>query len=444
MPVFNPVSAPRPGDVNNNPDNSDNVTQTPSSIGEVTTGVVSKAYLNNPTPWVDTIAQDEHDVPFLADGARLHVDWYQNRIMNDDIADVVSDDSPVSYQNYYRIDHLLVFADDIPPPTTDPVTQKTTLEGSIVVMDVVVPNTGCHFVMDVGDNIRLTCKVETVLPASVYNNTFKVTFTTVSSGPEIIAELEEKTIKKYVFDDRLFRLNKQGILTTEELATFRDRLRNHRKMERDWVAEFYDDTSETFNYTDAITTYHDPLVAQFVKMTFQSPLPATETYAASSKETIFAALLERRFPNLMTFSGQTVLRTNQAGMSPRLQRFNHTNITHLLEINPYLAISRTDYGGIYEKSTDTLSAIGQLSTPTEPQLIIPDLKEVDGYLFNKGWQDGTTLSVLESVIKDWVNRETIKDTQLNVLMDALPTLGGLERYVYGPIILLMVYARTLQ
>lgn len=427
---------PLPGSTEENIDNSADGTDTTPVTVVTEHEITTTETVTTNAPWVETTASDDPDVRYDVSGMRMHCDYYRRILGKDDLTDVVNSYTPAPFQQYLLFKNYTLFVQS----------DLQGGEGEAVVVDAFVPTIGDHIVTDIGDGRITLLKVESVDVTSILSvaRAHRITYRVISITDEEFGDLQSKVAQTLYYDERLSRHTRKSALTSDELVEFRQHLEQMTNLENEWLSTFYDRETQTCVYLDATAKVYHPLVVDFVQRTFEVRLPDIRRYYDFEVDSIYKAIVERRRPTITQTESAQLITLDSLNAIPRLNGINYTTITHAVLVDSSQEIGLRHWGVTQQTTKIAIAEMFTASTPTTPQLTLPNITSVTGHLFDLDWVKATEHSVLEDTLMEWLTHTPLSESKLNVLLSRYHEMSLSEQYCYGPIIFFLARAKGKQ
>lgn len=376
--------------------------------------------------------------------------------------DVGSHDASQQYEKYGELELKVATA---LTPSYDSETAKSSVTGSAVI-PVITPNIHDYFISDAGSRqygIYRVTNVErrTFNRDSVYLIDYQLVGY-ASSESEAYQALESRTIRRFRFSKKRLVEGLSPILRMEEYELLSDFHRYYSEMVSDYMRDFFNRSYMTIVVPGQSTPVYDVWLADFL-YTLVDPgdhsdirnmrVLSLEHDRYLKQGSLWKAMGERRW--------DMVARVNHfAQLVPR-EAF-HTST--FIKGPVYWAVRLY----VYPKTPDTTNQINGYPLPkdggfseirnasgdgslditeegnyfTHSGKSIPIIKAVlsdEYYVFSEAFYEGKgEMSVLEILIKDYLKCQTLDFTMLSALVANYHRWPALERFYYGPMILLLL------
>lgn len=417
------------------------------------------------------IVVDHNDTPVESlvaylDGMPWTVDYYSQMLgQHSDLHELDVGQTP-AMQQYQKLNKLEFRVASALQSSYDTVNAITSVTGSATVIHV-VPNVNDYFVADAGGREQGLFRIKSV-ERRIFNrdSVYLVDYELVSfvRDDEVkYNDIEAKVVREYYFSkDRLVEGLSPVLRKEEYVASFN-------------IAQYYNDTirrffGDFFNRSMMLLlvpkqsddTVYDIYVSQFLSMIMDSqetPELREMKYVSVDHErymsqgNLWTALMNRSYRDLSHIHQKMILATryhfNRSSWLKGPVYWNIDQYVYPLIENDELAI--TGLNGI-AYAGDSIQIAGVPQMETEPYLsknqyshpdgIIPIIKSVkidDYYVLSEAfYTGGNNLSVLEILVKDYLKNQTLDLKLLSAIVQSFPDWPALERFYYGPLVLLLL------
>jgi hypothetical protein len=407
-----------------------------------------------------------HSLIAYASGAPWSVDFYSQVVgEHNDLREIDPGQSGV-YQQYSKTVAMEIRVNT--PLTSGYDTEKgmTTVTGSAIVYPFLVPNVSDYFVSDVADNRKALFRItqvdrKTLSRDSVYGIEYELV-NYVDLDNSIYDNLESKVIKSYRFSkDRLLE-GLAPILKEEEFF----KVTNLRALYSDLVSFYFKNFYNKLYFTLILpgqekAVYDSNLVNYILKIVETVDCPEVRSvkqiptdddpYLGQSD---FWDLLLRK-----DYNGRVLCNNSKALVNKELFVKNSyikglafstidyvlypvdpdvSNITAFTDniklLSEEVILATTGYKGSVLDPLD--------NTFTKADVVYQIIKPVlgdDTYVLSEAFYAGTgTMSLLEILVKDYLQGKTIDLDMLYAITDKYRKWNRLEQFYYGPILLTLI------
>lgn len=417
------------------------------------------------------IVVDHSDTPVESlvaylDGMPWTVDYYGQMLgKHSDLHELDVGQTP-AMQQYQKLIALELRVASTLQSSYDAVNAITSVTGSATIIHV-LPNVNDYFVADAGSREQGLFRVKSV-ERRIFNrdSVYLIDYELVSfvRDDEVkYKDIEAKVVRQYYFSkDRLVEGLSPVLREEEYVASF-----NISKYYQDTIHRYFRDF---FNRSTMLLLVpgqdhekvYDVFVATFLSAIMDSqeaPELRDMKYVSMDHERymaqdqLWATLLNRDYGDISRCHQKMVLASRyHFNRSSWLKGPIYWNIDHY--VYPVVTDDPTrvvTFDAVpYSGDADLVS--GEALMEVEPWLskngyqhtsgIIPIIKSVkidDYYVLSEAfYTDQTNLSVLEILIRDYLKNQTIDLKMLGALVHAYPSWPVLERFYYGPLIILLL------
>lgn len=413
-----------------------------------------------------TIVADRNSVPVdslvaYLDGSPWTVDWYSQLIGKHNDLRELDLGQNAAFQQYQKIAALELRVSAALQSSYEQENAITSVTGTATVM-YVVPNVSDYFIADSGSQkkglFRITnVERKTFNRDSVYEVNYSLVKYITNETEEYI-NLEAKVVRTYRFSkDRLV----EGItpILTEDVYQLSVNLgQKYHSLVQKYFRDFMNRAKMTLNIPGQQFRIYDSRIVDFVIALIDSQeTPERRDLMAVSMDhekylkqpSLWTLFLDRNYNDFdyirkmyYLTAGQSFCRSSWI-KGPAFWSFDYyvypadsnTEASSIGDAEPMPSGGM----GLSLTQTDLVNNEVAIATNVNP---IPIIKKtgVDGYyVLSKDFYEQTeNLSALEILIKDYLKGQTIDLSLLTTLIDHYPTWPVLERFYYGPIIMLLV------
>lgn len=433
-----------------------------------------KVHPNYSTITTDTREIDPAAMSAFMRGANWPLkSYYQQVLKADNNPRAQSLETPAIYQQYRRIDKLVLKLEGSINYSMDDAVRTMDASGTGSMMAVIHPNVGDMFIAEAGDNKYGVYAVTQVTRTSILRNSiFRLEFKMVSwLNEERDADFKEKTIDTVVFDANGW-LNGCGPFTTDaeaaNVANYKDLLK---ELLDQYLCDFWSAEHETLIVPDQGAKALDVYVIRFLfslfnrsddKRLMQMQRPNVSTEVRVDKAVTLWDALRGRKEHLLrscsAFLSLTDMRYFRG--SPELQGIGYLGIPFLVApIEPSSNVQdQYDYRDMTRwvavpfspgRPRRRIPVEGDYITDTQRSEYLPSKTNngtirppkilpvtADGYyVFSEAFYEGEgALTLLESITQKAIRKEPFELEHLNLLLDRPDKWTSLERFYYYPVL----------
>lgn len=396
------------------------------------------------------------------EGASMTVNYYSS---------VLGKDSPLAGQNInlipeyqqYRLITGFEFKVTNPLTTSQDTTSNSMLTvGTANIYSFLKPNVGDMFITDIGDGREGIFKITNVDRKTLYKeSTHVVEYQMIihtSDRNVWLADLNSKVVERLVFVSDYLQYGQNPFLQEEDYGVA---MRLEAAFEEITKAYFREFLSNEF-MTLCVPGQEFPTYDHFVTVaatsfftTFDAPeLRKIRRLNCDDdglmKATQFWDILSQKNPKLLMTCAQKagMVSAKQFHKNPMVEGVYHSGINRIV----YLADGEMPLDYLHKTSPKVLmdEKLKQVPVRTRAQGAIPDvvpplLHNVtvdDYYVLSQAFYDKAVdgQSKLELAVHDYLSDKAPNNKVLATLADTYHAWGGLERYYYGPILLVLIRA----
>lgn len=335
------------------------------------------------------------------------------------------------------------------------------VNGEAYVYPPLVPNKGDMFLADVGDGREGVFAVTGAERLTILKEScFRITYTLVDwSTDERRKDFDNKTVKRTHFVKRLLTHGQDPIVVDEtyhEYLSF-DQYANNLFVQ--FFSEFYDKATSTLIVPDQENSTYDPFLTKTMAMCFNTtdhPMMrqlhqySVEIAGKEIPKTVWDCVVQGNLNLLpMTTQTMTLLESYHFGSRPQLEGIYYSNV-HVV-VYP---LDQSDVQVMKGLVTGTLSvtdlrhrlrtpSLGRIGTVKEGQRQTPLIHPTnidDFYVLSEAfyYQDREGMSVLERLLSDALNGQSIDHMHLSELCQNATYWGRVERFYYIPLLLVLL------
>lgn len=419
-----------------------------------------------------SIVTDDNQKPIRSllayvEGAPWSVNYYSQVLSKDnDLKEVDTGQSNV-YQQYHKINKLELRVSSALSDSYDQDTSITSVVGNGFIYAGLVPNINDYFVSDVNDNrtgiFRITgVERKSFNRDSVYYIEYTlVGFEEVEPGTSIYNELNSKSIRTYYFSrDRLIE-NLQPLIREEDQQQIINLNELYNIIINSYFNTFYSKKQATiiipgqeFNiYDNYLVDYllkiidsQDHLNVKYVRQ-----LP-TDNVFFNNQSQFWNIMFNRLSNEILTCNKQMslvnryILNSDTYVQGLYFSTIDYFIYPTTIDLSYITGVSnelvRSDITIQETKSINNVLSSEYVKIFTEASVnynyIYPVLHD-DYYVLSENFYNNTSeQSLLEILVKDYINHNTINISRLLLLCNDYPSWGRLEQYYYGPILLTLI------
>ncbi|MNU19713.1 hypothetical protein D3C71_79460 [compost metagenome] len=374
------------------------------------------------------------------------------------------------YQQYRLIKGFELKVTQPLQQTQDPVSKSMTQTGMANIYPFVIPNVGDMFLADIGDGREGLFKITSSERRSIYKESaYVIEYMWIDySTPARRNDLGAKTIQTLYFVRDFLMHGQNPLLVQEDYEQAQQLAERYHEMAAVYFGAFTSDEYRTLLAPAQVGPTYDHFLTMAVKSHFSTwdakELRQLRTLNCGGDNAMRSLtvweVLSQRNPRLLRGAARRMglvgARTFAKPSDPMMEGIYWSGISYVLypkdpTINVNLEEVVLTTPTMEEYLVDSPSRISNLSdllTPTElaglpydnAPLIHAVLKD-DHYIFSKAFYERTEgQSKLELAVHDYLERRQINPKLLLSFCDTYHAWGGLERFYYMPIVLLLIKA----
>lgn len=393
---------------------------------------------------------------------------YYAQVLSKDSAVTGQDHSTMGqYQQYKRIDRLVIKMTQALAPDQDAVNKTFNVRGEGLINNVVRPNVGDMFVADVGDGRGgvfeiTTSERNTIMQDSVYRVGFSLMYFETDPRRQ---DLEAKVVQHYHYLEDFVQSGNNPLVTTNEYNALMELSAWYGRLVGYYYDWFYSREFTSFIVPGQMLPTYDHFLTKFVTSLLSTGdhhlVVRTKMFNVNDDDyltqpQLYRALIERDH-TMLTIANRVMGKTHVSNFirDPFLEGIRYSGLHNVVyPVESYT--TPADYGlgrNSRLKSTtmmpfDNPSGLsGNLNNKVttgnvEPQPAFPKIYNVlddQFYVLSRAFyeQDGQK-SLLEVLTENYLQNEPNDPTLVLTLVRDSQKWGALERFYYIPILLLLI------
>lgn len=400
------------------------------------------------------------------EGAPWTVNYY-SQIHDKDNATYSQDPSQTAlYQQYRKIEHLQLRVDTALSTQQDQETKDFAVKGSALLPLSVIPNEGDMFAADVGDGREGIFQIDNSEKRSIFKESvYFIEYTMLyfsDKEPVRRKDLENKVVQKLHYIKELAQYGQNPLITTDRYKTLLDISDAYQRLKSQYFQWFFSKEFSTIILPGQTAPTYDSYVVRVIRAlyltndVYEYKMMRSlniEDDAYLKRPTVWDALLQKSIHILDTCESQVgIIGTTGFNNDPMTESIYHSGISSIiypkirneamdepwnhLEKPPAedkLVSMASRYGNILPLLEDnTVLYLDQQMT-----LIHPILTD-DYYVFTKAFYESVgEPSLIEVLAKNYLQNEANNPELVLKLMNNSWKWGGLERFYYVPVLLIL-------
>lgn len=439
---------------------------------------------------VDTAYDPAASLLVNVEGSPWTVDYYSQVLSTTDVAVGQSTNLDPIYQQYTRINQLMLRVTSPLSYQYDSQTGESADRGTATVYPFMAPKPGDMFVADIGDGRTAVFRVSKTERKSIFKDTtWSIDYALVNyTTPDNLKDLTSKVVKELFYQHDYQNYGQNPLLTTEQYHNTKDLADLYEKIYSKYLQEFYTHTLNCLLLPGQPYKTYDGYLMKFVKRSMMrnhvtllqnAKVFSTEMDPSLSSPSVWDAIIDRD-QSMLSQIGTRVksVQTKFFGNKPilrnlRFQGFD--NIVYFIDpavvsdlVQPGQVISTysdlpIDYSikgtlgwdttdpngtvtGNYAQRPAATVPFYTLSTGTSLP-IYPKLGQGDYYVFSQAFYQGNTtgMSLIELEIIKYFNAQENDPKVLLAAARSMQSLPQIYRFYYAPVVLFLIraYARTI-
>jgi len=415
-----------------------------------------------PPPMQSIVSNDSYSsvLPMLlfVDGSSYTVNYYAQVLGgSSDLRELDSGQSGV-YQQYNKIVGLELRVTTELSNSFNASTNMTVVTGSANVYPPLVPNVNDMFVSNIGDGkdglfVIKRSDRKNFSRDSIYTIDYElVADITIGSGITRYTDIEAKVINTTYFYKDFLLSDKNPNLISAEYKALVDLNVGVADILKYYFKTFYNQTGSTLTVPDQLSLVYDSRLTEAVmKITVTTDAPEVRKVKLLNmdndhhlaNDSIWGALLERD-PTMLDYTDNraTLVSKTAFNLNPVLEGFRFTPIqwaVYPLVTTPIINVTKSTAGSVSLTAAPAPAAWANSYATVNG--VIPLIKDVlvdDYYVLSSDFYNHTTnLSLLESLVKDYLAGNAISPVGINALLTTYRKWGRLEQFYYLPILVIL-------
>lgn len=370
------------------------------------------------------------------------------------------------YQQYRKIEKLELRVDSALTTQQDQDTKGFSIKGSAFLPMSVIPNEGDMFVADVGDGREGVFQIDnsekrTIFKESAYFIEYTMLYY-ADSEPERRKDLEDKVVHNLHYVKQFAQYGQNALITTDRYKVLTEIEYHYRRLKNQYFQWFF---SKEFG-TIIVPGQDTPTYDSYVVKVIQSLYLTNDVYEFKwmralnieddsylKRPTVWDALLQQDIHILSDCEKQMGL-TSTLGFNrdPMTESIYYSGIDYI--VYPKYRNEAIDerWNNLQKAPSSTaLKSVGTLKGNSQPLLednivlyldnqlsIVGDITKDDYYVFSSNFYNkGQDKTVVEILAENYLQREANNPELVLKLMNNSWKWGGLERFYYVPVIMIL-------
>jgi len=415
---------------------------------------------------VDTRYQPANALLTTLEGSSWFVEYYQ-QILDDDngLNGQITNREAVFQQ--YRLIHEFEFR--VTNPLTSSQnndTKEMTLTGSANIHPVLVPNVGDMFLADVGDGREGVFRITSSERRSIFKETAHfIEYELISySTPERLADFKRKTVQVLHYSKDFNYYGQNPLIEEEQYYLIKDLKVALQSMTVSYFKKFFSNEYHSLAMPAQSQAIYDHFLVKAIKASFNTDeaneLLYLRAFDVSDDQTMGAISLwdavlnqDKRYL-LHAFERAGVMSAYTFTREPMMESFYHSGFQAIVypkdnEVSVDYELEQRTKDGFLDVMSEVPSRIGKIDTlltqedleglPYEGATLIHPVLIDDFYIFSQFFYDGSVgQSKLELAVRDHIENKPVNRKLLKVLSQTYHAWGGLERFYYTPILMMLI------
>jgi hypothetical protein len=403
-------------------------------------------------------------------GSIWTVDYYGQVVTQHNDLREVDPGQPDIYQQYQKIKNVEIRVEGSLSTSYDEESSITTVRGTSLLYPFMTPNNNDYFIAEAGTKEKAIFRITQVNRKTFNTNSvFSIEYDLVgyiSSSTELYNSLESKVVKSYHFSkDRLIE-GLTPVVKTEEYVKIQDLSYRYKQLVAEYFQNFYNQRYGTIIVPGQSKVIYDSMLVNYLLSIVDSEdshlirsvrsIPTDKDIFLSQNH--FWDVLYQRDRGMLKYcnSKMALLTKNYFNSNTFLYGVKYTNIDYLVypvsvdtsvqlhseTLALPIADSVLDSTRRYIGSNPDIPVPVTIGNYTKNGVDIPLIKQVDPvdtYVLSTAFYAGTSdLSVIEILVRDYLENRAIDLDMLHVLLNDYRTWDRLEQYYYGPILMTLI------
>lgn len=401
-------------------------------------------------------------------GAPWTVDWYGQILTKHQNLRDLDPGQPNLYQSYTKINQLEIRVQSALQDSYNAETATVKVTGTAIIYPFVTPNKGDYFVADAGDIKQGIFTVKSVERLTFnLNSAFSIDYELVGyTDVEAVLykDLCDKVGREYYFDKTRLAEGLQPILRTDDYQQLFDLRQEYSILVRSYFATLFNQRYKTMILPGQDSAIYDSNLVAFllkiVDMFDAEQIRKIQVYNGNNdpylqQDDLWKLLLNRDYSQLpYVHKKKSIVHRDAFNFNSYMTGFKYTSLDYIvypfdpdtsansekLPVGlPYSFISIVKTVNRLETPADLITGNYVTATRTVPlikQVLCDDYYVLSGDFYN----NGSELSVLEILVKDYLKGNTLNLDMLYAVANAYPRWARLEQFYYGPLLMLLIKA----
>ncbi len=399
------------------------------------------------------------------EGSSYTVNYY-SQVLGQDTA-LYSHDPGQSrlYEQYKKINRLEIKLDGPLNTNQDDDSKRFAVTGSGTMHSLVIPNHGDMFVADAGDGREAIFQVDLSEKKSIFNDSvYSITFTMicfVKENPQKMQDLEAKVVQELHYIHDFARQGQNPLIATSAL----ENLRKLNTLRTDLIEEYFKMFFSREYSTLILPGQLDAVYDSFVPNVLKKIVDSTECHwivktkilnvhddDALKLNNLWTLLLTRnKHQERFMIKRMGLVSVRNFSYNPQLDGIRFSGIQKL--VYPDVVNAPIDAGHnllkktlLDEKLSNVPSMYGDMqgiadandNTQTNVPMIYNVLVD-DYYILSQVFYEGKgKMSRLEVLVRNYIDEKSLDPSEVLAIADSYTVWGGLERFYYIPILLILM------
>lgn len=439
------------------PSNKDDETEVVDTTSQIKANVKINDVSPTKTPWVDTVAGYEgENLNYQVAGSPWCGNYYQQLKELGDVGDTIDARIDSSYQQYTKINNYVGKLEGSLTFSTTEDSKESSLSGSMILVDTLIPNRGDLWVAERGVNkVGLFAVTKTERLSAFSGSGYRVDLLLIeesdnNSKGRRYTSLENKVVSNYYYNENYLYLGTAPTLNSEDIRRYEERTLIAEQLANDYIREFFDRTSATLVLNLDGGIIYDPYLLNFITKTFKVNISNVRVYQSGNTlpETIWGNLIRRK-----SFMSNFIMKDVILGSTMQQQDLQFLYGVHHAGINFIVSPKDTadksiandavylGYGCVQSMSTVELRHLVNIPSNAVDTTIppVPNLGIDSSYVLSTAWYNGDTeLSILESMVTDWLQGNPLDKAKMNAVLETSCKFTELQRFYFNPIIIFIL------
>lgn len=403
------------------------------------------------------------------DGSPWTVDYYSQVLDDDSALNGQQPELDPIYQQYTLIRGMEIKVTTPLSMTQDQATSALTMTGTAHTYPFLIPNAGDMFIADIGDGRTGVFRITNTERKSIFKeSTFLIDYVLVDYlTQDRLGDFNSKVVRTLYYVRDFLQYGQNPLVDEQSYDVIKQLKSRYGEVLRTYFRMFTSNEFKTLLLPGQVATVYDHFLMKSVSQIFstwdahqvrQCRVLNCDGDDVMKSPTIWDALLEQD-KSLMLLAARRIglVQTYLFSRDAMLEGIHYSGIRYVVyPRDPQVSVDQS-YGYIEKPFVDDQlvnvpaqalrpgdetqeSPLGELPWPDVPNINLVTID--DHYIFSQAFyeQAETGQSKLELSVRDYLNNKALDNRVLLTLANECLTWGGLEKFYYIPILLILVKA----